>query len=216
MKKITTTLALIAAGITSTQAATIMLLDENFTGGVFDDASVWSTTDGAGFEVYGQAGFAARGISGGDTPVAPDTRGGIEVLNVATDTTITITLTLPGDLDDTVDGIFTFLAGQRISGSSGGLEGDLEIVNTTDSRTLRAQSAVIHPNFTMAANSVNLDFIADDAGDTIELRFYESGGASDRGLQLADLQLDVTSIPEPSSTALIGLGGLALVLRRRR
>ncbi len=31
-----------------------------------------------------------------------------------------------------------------------------------------------------------------------------------------DLELDITQVPEPSSTALLGLGGLALILRRRK
>ena len=30
------------------------------------------------------------------------------------------------------------------------------------------------------------------------------------------VELEVTTIPEPSSTALLGLGGLALILRRRK
>jgi len=36
---------------------------------------------------------------------------------------------------------------------------------------------------------------------------FESGG---------DIFLSVTAVPEPSSTALLGLGGLALMLRRKR
>ena len=48
------------------------------------------------------------------------------------------------------------------------------------------------------ANAVNLD------GDTIA--YFQEGS----------LQLVVESIPEPSSTALLGLGGLALIMRRRK
>ncbi|NWK56930.1 PEP-CTERM sorting domain-containing protein [Verrucomicrobiaceae bacterium N1E253] len=201
----------------TSQAAVVTLLDEEFTNGnapANTATATWSQTDPAAFEAYANGGFAVRGINSG---VPPSPMGGLEVLAAATTNTVTISITLPALLDDTQDGTFTFLAGQRIGGgSSGGFEGDLEIVNITDARTLRAKAAVNHPNYTMAANNENLDFIAADAGDTIELRFYESGGGSDRGLQLADLQLDVTTIPEPSSSALLGLGGLALILRRRK
>lgn len=34
--------------------------------------------------------------------------------------------------------------------------------------------------------------------------------------ETADVTFDVTPVPEPSSTALLGLGGLALILRRRK
>lgn len=203
--------ALCGFGLAS-QAATVTLIDEEFTGGSFDDASIWSSTDSL-FEVYSNGGFSVRGISGGATPAAP--LGGLEVLANATSNTITITVDLPTFLDDSVDGVFTFLAGQRIEAGSGGFEGDLEIINVTDNRVIRAKSAVNHPNFTLVLNTETLDFLASDAGDTLELRFYESAGNSARGLQLADLQLDVTVIPEPGSLALLGLGGL-LIARRRR
>lgn len=212
------TLSLLALASGPVSGALVTLLDEEFTSGAAPTntaTAVWSTTDSNGFESYSNGGFGVRGISGGATPASP--LGGLEVLNVDTDTTITIAINLPALLDDSVDGVFTFLAGQRIESSSGGFEGDLEIVNVTDGRTIRTQSAVNHPNFTMAANSVAIDFLASDAGDILELRFYERAGNSARGLELADLQLDVTTVPEPSTAiTLIGLAGAGLWRRRRR
>ena len=187
--------AILALACVHATGAQVTLLDEEFTDGngpTNTATASWFQTDPASFEAYGNAGYAARGISGGATPAAPF--GGLEVLASGAANVITITITLPVSLDDSLDGVFTFLAGQRIESGSGGFEGDLEIVNVTDSRTIRSKSAVSHPNFTMASNTVNIDFVAADAGDTLQLRFYESAGNSARGLQLADLKLDVNTV----------------------
>lgn len=200
---------------TSANSAIITLLDEQFTGGnapVNTSTATWSTTDAAGYETYGTGGFAARNMTPGSLTSA------LEVLASAADTTITISITLPADLDTTAIGVFNFFAGQRIGGgSTGGNEGFLEIFNVTDSRVMRADAAITNkPNFEFASNTENVAFLATDAGDTIEFRFSESASDAARGLQLADLSFEITTIPEPSSTALLGLGGLALILRRRK
>jgi hypothetical protein len=51
-----------------------------------------------------------------------------------------------------------------------------------------------------------------DFKDAISFEAFD--GATSTGLQLNAYQL--RSVPEPSSTALLGLGGLALILRRRK
>ncbi len=50
------------------------------------------------------------------------------------------------------------------------------------------------------------------------LRIYSIGGADQgaRGVFLDDITVTTTPVPEPSGTALLGLGCLALILRRRR
>ncbi len=53
------------------------------------------------------------------------------------------------------------------------------------------------------------------ADDSIQI-FHSAGDISTDNL-ISGYQLrDISSVPEPSSTALIGLGGLALILRRRK
>ena len=56
--------------------------------------------------------------------------------------------------------------------------------------------------------------------ETVEFRFLlgDDSGATSRIHVLDNIVLngDVTAVPEPSSTALLGLGGLALILRRRK
>ena len=51
------------------------------------------------------------------------------------------------------------------------------------------------------------------AGDLVLTTNITSGTANQR---FRDLQFDFEVVPEPSSTALLGLGGLALMLRRKR
>ena len=53
-------------------------------------------------------------------------------------------------------------------------------------------------------------------GDTNNGFFIElTSDTIDNGLGMNNFSLDVTSVPEPSSAALLGLGSLALILRRR-
>lgn len=62
--------------------------------------------------------------------------------------------------------------------------------------------------------------LQDLTDETVEFRFLlgDDSGATSRIHVLDNIVLngDVTVVPEPSATALLGLGGLALVLRRRR
>ena len=55
----------------------------------------------------------------------------------------------------------------------------------------------------------------DAAGDTL---FYEAkaGNIGKVNLRNIAFEFNVDAVPEPSSTALLGLGGIALILRRRR
>ena len=59
-------------------------------------------------------------------------------------------------------------------------------------------------NFTIAGLG------AEGVGWTLDITNNASGGANDT------VVLNVIAVPEPSSTALLGLGGLALILRRRK
>lgn len=56
-------------------------------------------------------------------------------------------------------------------------------------------------------------------GQIDEFALYELGGLADlatRRAHVADIASHYSLVPEPSSTAFIGLGGLALILRRRK
>lgn len=81
-------------------------------------------------------------------------------------------------------------------------------------------TSLINYNETSAGGEVVLSFITDDAGDlatgVTHIRFDPTDGQinGDGGVYR---EIDViAAVPEPSSTALLGLGGLALILRRRK
>lgn len=68
-----------------------------------------------------------------------------------------------------------------------------------------------------AAQTFTVDFAATEfSGGTegADLNFVMSSSGAQRGVMVDNINL--TLVPEPSSTLLIGLGGLALILRRRR
>ena len=55
-----------------------------------------------------------------------------------------------------------------------------------------------------------------EVGEDIQIRFNASNAGFGNQGGIDNIVLDATSVPEPSSSALLGLGGLALVLRRRK
>ena len=68
---------------------------------------------------------------------------------------------------------------------------------------------------------------AGSVGNSLQLRFetwdptLNAGAeglatATNSFIAIDDVFLEVTAVPEPSSAALLGLGGLALILRRRK
>ncbi|MFT6794742.1 MAG: hypothetical protein ACJAR1_002757 [Rubritalea sp.] len=64
---------------------------------------------------------------------------------------------------------------------------------------------------TFSASFTGANFSGGTAGSSLTL---EVGSADGRGLYVDNINLSL--VPEPSTTALIGLGGLALILRRRK
>lgn len=216
-----------AAGTTWTSEATGVSSGQQWTFTGLDGTTATMT------EMWtGTGGASARGLAttyDHDQNAATaniDIPGGFEVMSGFTSDglpdsiRVGVQVVLPNTLDASASGLLTFLTENRIAGSLGGNTPLYSIFNLTDNREITPLTAPDQPTAAWNFQSVNVALLGSDAGDTIELRFQESitegasGGA--RGLQVADVNFSVSTIPEPSSTALLGLGGLALILRRRK
>ncbi|YCM45966.1 PEP-CTERM sorting domain-containing protein [Verrucomicrobiaceae bacterium 227] len=75
----------------------------------------------------------------------------------------------------------------------------------------------LNTQYADGANAGNYVFIKVDAeSQTAGRAAYVLASSENTTLQTPELNYTTTSVPEPSSTLLFGLGGLALILRRRK
>ena len=204
---------------------------------------IWSSPDASNVpnatEVWvGTGGATARGLSttynhdqnGGTANI--NIPGGIEIMSNVADAfgslpdtlRAAVRFVLPANTSTTGsdNGDLSFFIANRIGSGFGGQGPLVELFNVTDNRSILAPTSLApftEGNTNWTFKFFNLDFIAADLGDTLELRFQETissgGSAGARGLQVADITLSVDVIPEPASAALLALGGLALMRRRR-
>lgn len=68
------------------------------------------------------------------------------------------------------------------------------------------------------ADTMTANFASGVTGDEVRLYYWDTTGSNNAGgnFHVYDVSADYTAVPEPSSAALIGLGGFALILRRRK
>ena len=79
---------------------------------------------------------------------------------------------------------------------------------TTDLSTIGQNQSVWNPTVT-ASDIAN-------TGANLFVQITVIDGANQGQVALDNIVLDHTVVPEPSSTALLSLGGLALIMRRRK
>ena len=219
------TIAVLSFFVSASPASAVTLIDEDFAGfGASQtygtNTVTWSDDDGtSGFENY-TSNFGARQTdqtydddnNGGTPDIA--VVGAIEVNDDAGAVTLTGSFVLPGTVSATDVLELRFAADYR--GTLLPDPGTVQIFNVTDGTDILATTSVAQDtaNRDWEPNFFSAPLSASDLGDTIEIRFFGGAGSSGAsGLQVTLIELD--AVPEPSSLALLGLGGL-LIARRRR
>ncbi len=231
MKQTTKTLALLSLISLASQAGATIIAMDNFayTDGDLNGngaagsgwAGGWSSSGGTQIQVTGGV------LSGGaSTRVAR----ALSVAQGADGTTVYIGLTqnLNGDAFTALEGNITNWRFE--SNVHDGFADGSDTVNSQINATIGVESRfVLEFNFG-AGNTDQVTLYQDGANvgsNTAtgnyafsSLSFASFGGSGDlsptQNLIVATTFAEANAVPEPSSTALLGLGGLALILRRRR
>lgn len=215
--------ALFFTAITSfSSAATVLLISENFADGVAGPTpAAGSWVGSSGLEIVAGTGFAtARALAttydhdnnGGTANI--NIPGGLEVNN-STVSTLTITVTMPVDIDSSTNGVLNFWAAVRANNATGAA---VRIRNVTDNIDVVAATTPTFSstNTNWQSNSFSFAQSASYAGDTFQVIFNGGGSNGANGLELTDISFAVQTIPEPATAGFTSLAALGLLRRKRR
>ena len=217
-KKIATRLAALAGlalAAGSVNAATILnasfedddVANDSFSDGV---AANWNPTGGSvvGTQDFGpQSPAATDGDQHGVVSYTGRSLSQLTAFTIADGETYTLTVDV-GQVD-----AFSGSQGTiRLFGSTGGL--GIALVNTNGTAELSGIAPgkgayLLNQTVTYTALASGDPF----AGQQIGMMFTNSSGTQ---TLYDNVRLDIVAVPEPSSAALLGLGGLTLIIRRRR
>lgn len=201
--------AMVALGASATsQAATLTLIGGSTNNGDFEIGSGLIS----GGSVTSWATWTEQSTADNNTgihtagPVGPDQniyiQGGGAIRNITTHTAAIgdtfeygftdayseVNITMQLIYND--GGTWTAITGSDLTEEGGGLGN--RITSRSDSFTVQAGDAWV--------------------GKTIGVGLFSTGGFPN----IDDVNLSVTAVPEPSSAALLGIGGIALILRRKK
>ena len=171
----------------------------------FEDTT--STSPPTGWTRSSGVNFQSRGAAGGLNPTDGTrmawTNNGFtgyqtvgEVIQLGTTYTLTVDVGTTGFATST--GTFRLYGDAGFATAIGGAESAVAV--TTNATWITDQS-------------VSFTATAAEAGQLLGVSFGTTGGVQN---EWDNLRLTAVAVPEPTTTALLGLGGLALILRRRR
>ncbi|MGB0993072.1 MAG: PEP-CTERM sorting domain-containing protein [Akkermansiaceae bacterium] len=213
MKKIITTLCLLASGLTL-QAASVSINNHSFENGAGVPApGNWNNNTPADWNAYGSKGMQADATPPAGTDGAAfgflqggatgNLNGGSFTQDIATAVGGTIN---PGD-------VFTLTLAAVNQNASPSFDFDIR-----DNADPSLGSSLIGgtQQSGAVAGGTWADYVVmgtvDTASSNVFLVINTNGGQ----VRVDNVRLDIEPVPEPSSAALLGLGGLALILRRRK
>ncbi|MFC4992248.1 PEP-CTERM sorting domain-containing protein [Rubritalea tangerina] len=171
---------------------------------------------------------------GGNSTTTEQTRAFTSAITLGTNDTLTINFTLIRPetqsgrgigitLKDT--GSTSFFIGKKINGSVG-LHDAINIGATSHS-TFSSSPSSQDITATITYDGANTSIVMSDSNETLSAHSF-AGAFSIDGIGLNayhastttngvdNLSVDLVAVPEPSVSALLGLGGLALIIRRRK
>ena len=214
MKK-TITFAAFAVLAVSANAATVTVINGDFELGANPDATGWVTTAGAGANSPPSTYVEVVAGYGTGRNVHLKSDGGNSIAQ-------TITLSDEGAVDATTysDFVVSLDYGQRQNGTDSNIR--IALWNTTTDTELAGADQVITgatETWTAGVYNLSYDSTAQTSGDVLEFRVTnldpDLGGNAWQNTASID-NVSITAVPEPSAAALLGLGGIALILRRRK
>ena len=216
MKK-TYTLAALAALTVGANAASIAITNGDFEAGAENPISTgWTDTSGNG-RSFAHGGAASEILigdgAGTDFVTTSFTLGALNTL--AANSTYTIGFDY-GNGSSTVAAGLTGTWTATLLTVGGDVLGSTDVSFTTTTSTSNARELFFNTN-TRQHSGIAITTGASHANLGEELTIRLDNGTGDIAYMGFDnITLDVAAVPEPSSAALLGLGGLALILRRRK
>ena len=233
MKKILLSAAVTAATASSVSAANV-IVNSNFDDTVVVDSTnpAWGDTAAFANGITGWtiSGAGAYGMAAGDTFGAPDGapyfvgNTGTQLLAASGDTFISSTangsVTLSQSIAVAGAGSFdlSYDSGQ-ITFGTGILTAQVQVFDgaTNAAASLYNVTTDIDALANITWDNITSSTIANTGSDLfVEITFVDTNANGQLAIDTFSLDYTAAPIPEPSSTALLGLGGLALILRRRK
>ena len=175
-----------------------------------DDGS-WTFVANANIQSGVQAHGSGNGYTNGPGAGGPSTLHQTLTDTINNGNTYTLTVDI-GQHNAFSDGVGEFY----LFGSTSGLGTPLSNANGTALMTgIVAPVGTTAPAYTHDLQVTYTALASGDpfAGQNIGIALVGSGGIQ---VVWDEVRLDISAVPEPSTTALLGLGGLALILRRRK
>jgi len=200
------TSALMLASALASQAATVVINNHSFENGTnLPPVDGWNGNDPEGWTTTGNVGLQDV------TSTAPAGIDGHVVVFIQTGELLQdITASISGG-SISVGDVFTLTLAATNQNSLPTFDFDIQ---NTSGTSLIGGPVTSSPD--APTGDIYADIVVTGTVDTASSDIVLSIGSSGGQIRVDNARLDIVPVPEPSSAALLGLGGIALILRRRK